>query len=223
MSNSMMPISPELALVDPDLAAAARALLPDPPDCLSRRLPLPLAPLAASSDATPASPARGSADVPRLRDPRRALRSVATAGAWIVLAGVVASPLLAFLPPNQAPSIVNTLPQPAPPPTAPPLPKAPSGSARVDIGPTIRWRAVPGASLYNLILVDGSRRVDLWSMKPSVRVTRPQRAGARLTPIVTYAWFVYPVFRSSSGKLRFGTVTAHGSIAVRSGTLRASV
>ena len=44
--------------------------------------------------------------------------------------------------------------------------------------------------------------------------------GAPVTPVVTYSWFVYPAFRLSPGKVRYGAVAAHGSIAVRTGALR---
>ena len=213
MSYGMTPISPELALVDPDLAAAARAVLPEPADCLAARPLVPVRSPAPRGDAVPAAPEHSAAELPRLRDPRRALRGAVTAGAWIVLAGIVASPLLAFLPPSQAPSIIDAL----------PLPAAQEGGDTVVTGPTLSWRAVTGVSLYNLILVRGSHRVDLWPTKPSARVTRPEQFGAPGTPVVTYSWFVYPAFRLASGKMRYGAVVAHGSIAVRPGTLRSEM
>jgi hypothetical protein len=210
--NVTPPISPELALVDPDLAVAARALLPEPADCLAARLRVPVRLPAQRHDAVPVAPARSTTELRRPRDLRRALRGVVTVGGWVALAGIIASPLLAFLPPNGAPSIVDALRAPLP------ATAAPNGA---EPRSTIRWRPVPGASFYNLILVRGSRRVDFWPTKPTARVTRSQRAGTPATPVVTYAWFVYPAFRSAPGKVRYGTVVDHGSIAVRSGTLRA--
>ena len=210
--NATQPISPELALVDPDLRAAARALLPEPADCLAVR---PRAPRPLPQPQAAVAPARDTSEARRLRGPRRVLRGAVTAAAWVVLAGIVASPLLAFLPPSRAPSIVDA------PSAEPPPPATPNGGTRTVTGSTIRWHAVPGASQYNLILVRGSRRVDFWPTKPIARVTRAPRAGEAGMPVVTYSWFVYPVFRSSSGKVRYGKVVDHGAIAVRPGTLRA--
>src|SRR3954454_18557952 len=77
-------ISPELALVDPVIATAARARLPDPSDCLARR------PRGASVEA--------GAVEPEQRQPHRFLHTVGTTAAWLVLFAVIGSPLLAFLP-----------------------------------------------------------------------------------------------------------------------------
>lgn len=211
MSAGTQALSPELALVDPDLAAAARALLPEPADCLATRPRTQ--PRSTSGTAASVDPTSNVAE--HRRTPRRARRNVVAAGAWLVLAGIVASPLLAFLPPTQAPTLVDALPVPQP--------ASSASDGGVISGPTIRWRPVAGASLYNVILVDGSRRVDLWPTRPRVRVTRSRRANLRPTPTVRYSWFVYPGFKLPGRGVRYGSVIAHGTIVVELGTLRSDV
>lgn len=94
-------ISPELALVDPVIATAARARLPDPPDCLARR--------------PPTAPVEAGAAEPEQRQRHRFLRAVGTTAAWVVICAVVTSPLLAFLPPKASsrPQIVENGDDPA--------------------------------------------------------------------------------------------------------------
>ena len=109
----MQQISPELALVDPQLAAAARAQLRDPGDCLARRARV-APPAAATDDPVGQAPARARA--------RHILASVGMVVTWIAISALVASPLLAFLPPKASmqpqileqdddPAIVATSPQ----------------------------------------------------------------------------------------------------------------
>ncbi len=217
MSKRAIPISPELVLVDPDLAAAARASLPEPPDCLATRPRI-------QGEPTPsavAPPHVGRVeDRPRARGRRGLLRSALTAGAWLVLAGVMATPLLAFLPPARAPSLVGALPiQPPQLSTRPPQPVVEEG-IKDRSGSIIRWRPVSGASFYNVILVRGSQRVDLWPTLPRVRVANSSPSNLRSTPKMSYSWFVYPGFKPSKGKVRYGPLVAHGVVAVKPGTLR---
>lgn len=91
----MQQISPELALVDPELAAAARARLRDPPDCLAPRPPV--APAAALADTVADA---GGAPVRVRSRSRRIVTIVGTVAAWVVIAALLASPFLAFLPPD---------------------------------------------------------------------------------------------------------------------------
>ena len=102
-------MSPELVLVDPELARIARARLRRPEDCLDRPTRA-----RATSSATIEPSARRSLDVEvpeaalttssggagrakaiRSRDARR---SLATAARWLVMILVIAVPFLAFLP-----------------------------------------------------------------------------------------------------------------------------
>jgi hypothetical protein len=204
----LTPISPELALVDPELAAAARLLLPEPADCLAPRPPTALEPAPIVRN----EPIVVTERVPRHKGGRGALRTVTAACAWIMLAGVAATPLLALLPPKNAPSVIDEYPPPRP------MPRRSSGDT-VTNDPTLRWRAVTGASFYNLILVHRSQRFDLWPTKPSARITRSKRS-VKPSDLTTYSWFVYPGYRPSSGKLRYGALIAHGSVRVRASDLR---
>lgn len=195
------PMTPDLALVDPDLAAALRALLPDSGDCLAPR-PRAL-PVAGPSEVAWKDERRSAPDHRRLR------RSVATAGAWLLLGGIVASPLLAFLPPASAPIILDT----------PESHASPKETVDGSItGLTIRWRDVSGAVLYNVILTRGSKRFDRWTLQPHIRIEESKTRGM---PALRYAWFVYPGFKSNVGRLRYGGVVAHGGIKVR-GELRSN-
>lgn len=119
--QKMLQISPELALVDPELAEIARACLPTPPDCLEPRLRVgpesprrPRAIVVGAPITRPASVALAPAPVPAaaVEGPRRAVErgvaeerpsarrrpAPALIGAWLLISAVVASPLLAFLP-----------------------------------------------------------------------------------------------------------------------------
>jgi hypothetical protein len=62
---------------------------------------------------------------------------------------------------------------------------APRATSRVRGGTTLRWRAVPKASYYNVqVWLDGKKRLTLWLAVPSLRLTN--------LPAGNYTWFVWP-------------------------------
>jgi hypothetical protein len=83
--------------------------------------------------------------------------------------------------------------------------------ATAPAGVLVRWKRVPGAGFYNMIVWrDGVRVLDLWPHKAAVRVPRE-----KLEP-GTYLWFVYPSFKTEDGR-RFGELAKSGKFSVRAG------
>jgi hypothetical protein len=146
------PISPELVLVDPVLAAAARAALPEVPDCLA--LPPGLAARPRPPAVRVVAPVPTAAPLPlRPRPIRRALArarlvavpfaaSLALLGAW------------RMVDPESVPGAARQHPAvelqglAAPPAARPAAPVV------------LAWPAEAEAAYYNVILVRGERRVD---------------------------------------------------------------
>lgn len=122
---------------------------------------------------------------------RRPSRRVITGLAFAALAIVLAA--LALSDDNER--------QPAVPPTA-------TSDARTETLDVLRWRAVRGAAFYNVIFWrDGSRVLDLWPTKATVRVPSGRLAPGR------YQWFVYPAF-GKTNENRYGKVLARGTLRV---------
>jgi len=206
----MEPISPELCLVDPVLARHARALLPPLEDVVSVRAAPPEVPLAAAPAA------------------RRRLTRL---GAWLLVPSVVLNVALLW---PRSPSGTGAALSPAPTvarlPAKRPAPvrmggvlaakTKPHGIARPPATPPIvrarrrlSWPATAGATLYDLVLWRGHRRVaDLWPTKSSIAVaTVACSAGKRLEK-GRYLWFVYPVVDGGSG--RYGALAGRGAVEI---------
>jgi len=212
------PVSPELALVDPELAARARRSLPEPDTFAwleaTRRIP---APPAAS---------------PRRLDLTRAGRSavlVLLAASLVLNAELLVEHRDAAPAPAQ-PAKVAAAAQKTPPRygvrgaerklVAPPNRAAPRPRHRSSAGSPVaaaakslrlKWPEAPSALQYDVVIWRGHERVlDLWRRVPRLDVaTLPCAQARKLTPNALHLWFVYP--QISHGKTaRFGTLLKWG-------------
>ena len=187
-------VSPELALVDPELAAAARRLLRGPGDCLIRR---------PREDRIAVTP-----PVPAGRHRPSALAVVAT----LVVALVVGSPAVDLIPRSSAgPTFAD---EPASPGVeTTPVRPATAGPA-VAPATELRWPLVAGADFYDVVLWrDGARVLDAWPRTNRLVVTSGGALEARRLAPGRYLWFVYAGFDGKTAP-RFGPLLAHGELEV---------
>jgi hypothetical protein len=184
------PITPELALVDPDLAETARLFLPETGDCLAARPP----PTFARPQRRPSFPHAG------------------VGAGLLLLVGLAAAVLVTF---TRAPELERTTAPELPQQTDADSP-AQQAPRRVA---TIRWPSAHGASYYNLILVRRDQRIDLWPSMPMATFKRPSRSRSAATPLVDYSWFAYAVF-TEARTVRYGPLLAHGSVSVPRGSVK---
>ncbi len=99
------PVSPELCLVSPDLAAAARAALPDRPweRFAPPRPPIVVAPLETLQQTV----AKSAADPDRSLEPARPRRRIVTGGRLATVLAAAFLVVTALLPPRHAPRLVD--------------------------------------------------------------------------------------------------------------------
>jgi len=197
-------LSPELILVDPDLARIARRELRDPDDCLERRS------RPRGSTAAAASSERAVAMETRAHGASRAERPLpsflAVLGA-LLTALVIGSPLLDLLPVEvERPSFA--------PRTGDPPRIAASGTSNERSGRIrLRWRKVRGADFYDLVLWrDGQRVTDLWPKTNGIAIDVAGGEETTLSP-GTYKWFAFPAFKDAEST-RFGPYVARGEFRV---------
>jgi hypothetical protein len=203
-------VSPELALVDPDAAAAWRTRLPDPLPLP----PLPPAPRPAPREPRPAPPpppVPAPASPPRRR--RRLLRAltlsaVGAAGVALGLALLVdreAAPTLQPVVPTTRSVPTTTPEEPTPTPTTTDAP-----TARPE-RQTFAWAPTAGAAAYEFQLFRGATRVYRARVRAS-RLVLPRRWRERgraytLEP-GEYRWYVWPVSAATGRPARVATVQA---------------
>jgi hypothetical protein len=193
------PISPELCLVDPDLAARARLLLEWPQTAVG-----------ANGGSVGHGPIRIQSPS-RFRHLSLSVAALIAFGAGLALRASE-QPRAMSAPGSQ--SVVTR----ASGASAAPAEQAPVGSAaggRQGVAPLVlHWAAAPGAFLYDVILWQGHTRVlDLWPT--TTHVTVPQvwtykGKVFRRAAGTHYMWFVYPVLGSK-------TAPRSGSL-IRTGT-----
>jgi len=184
------PVSPELVLVDPELAERATALLPDTPGIriTGRRETVEILPFS----------------VPALVPKRRVRPALAGAMALVALAvaGVVWSispaaldrePVVQFRAPAPAPIVPST---PGPVPAQPPAAPTPQPGASAVEPPRFVWPAAPGALGYRVALYRAGVQIferDVSST--ALEFPASWTYGGRLQSLTrgTYQWIVWPL------------------------------
>lgn len=197
--------SPELILVDPELALAARRLLDDPGDCLARRFwpGATTGPARRPEPATSTVLAHGERHLPRAERPLPSFLAVLGA---LLTALVVGSPLLDLLPADvERPSFART------------GERGPAAGTETESDASkpvrLQWREVRGADFYDVVLWREGRRVtDLWPKTNAVAIENTGDGATALGP-GTYQWFVFPAF-NEDGSTRFGASVARGKFRV---------
>lgn len=94
--------------------------------------------------------------------------------------------------------------------------RSPAPASRVRRPPTLRWKAVRGAALYNVQLFRRGRKVlSAWPRSPHLRLSRRWRYDRRSQQLVPgrYRWFVWPAYRER-GRLRFGKLLGRSTFVV---------
>jgi hypothetical protein len=214
----MEPISPELALVDPELAARARALLPDPADERDHE-PWPVA--AATRSRRP----RVRRDLLVRTAAWLALPSIALniayirADARIDSAPTVAAPSAPTGTRPTRPPERSTAPAQKTPPRAKPKPtRAVLGASvhkarRHAASAKLRWPAVANAAAFDVILWRGHRRVaDVWATERELALDDLACRTNMALPAGRYLWFVYPVLDTKAR--RYGPLLKWGKVEV---------
>jgi hypothetical protein len=94
--------------------------------------------------------------------------------------------------------------------------RTPPPGASVDAAPTLTWRAVPGAVLYNVQLFRGSRKIlSAWPRSAALRLTSRWTFAGRAHRLTrgTYRWYVWPAYRHGKG-YRFGKLVGRSTFVV---------
>lgn len=217
-------LSPELVLVDPDLAPHARAQLHDP-GCFRPRgaeSPRPLVTVArpaelAGASEQPSFEAFAQPPGPGITEPPMRARIVF--GGWLVAfaAGLLVGGLALTLVgrgPGPAPATEQqtaALPEPAgQPQETPARPTAPAPSPAKPTRKTLAWAPAAGAASYETALYRGSIQVfSARTTEPRVTISSPWRYAGRLHRLEAgaYRWYVWTV-SADGNKARLPVVQA---------------
>jgi hypothetical protein len=236
-------VSPELVLVDPELASRVRPI----------EWPGAWSPTVRAAEATPMPsiaprPIEVVVDVPREAGRTRSLpslRSVVGAAA-MAGAGFAAGSLLFghdFATTNQAREAARGQPSPsrarpasrpkavahvarqAPQTQRTPTPASASSRAPAQTSPRrssrVSWQQTRFATFYNVVFVRGrSRRLELWTQQTELSVQSLRRRSDRGLGPGTYRWFVRPGYgnprlRKLPGRTFYGPVVSRGMLIIR--------
>ncbi len=212
LEGDLEPLSPELALVDPELAAAARARLPDPapPPSVSRP-PALLEILQANARAHPEQ-------IPdRHRGRRRRLLTIAVGGVAAAALAFVLVSVPADEPKPESreqaaatrPSVSVPRTEPAPP--APSTEAPPPPVAEEPPPQTFAWAPTTATAEYEFQLFRGSQRVYRTRVaEPRLELPRRWTQGGRTDALSPgeYTWYVWPISPKTGRPVRVATVRA---------------
>jgi hypothetical protein len=206
------PLSPELALVDPELGERARHALR-----LAAALPR-TPPVEAPMDAGP--PPR-----PARRHTALVRAAAALAVPSIILNVALLRPgapveLRATTPVGGVAAASTTLLDTALPPDRAAEPRAAATSRKAEPARVaaahrvLSWKRLPAARQYDVVIWRDGRRVrDIWTREPSVSVRSVACGTSAQLAKGSYLWFVYPV-QSPAGTKHFGKLAHWGTFRV---------
>lgn len=147
------PVSPELVLIDPELADRARALLPDSPGIHASRRREHVEPTLLRVPALP-SPRRGPTRVAVVALVAGALAATTAIGWWAGRSGREALPTIESTPPVAAPALPSSDASPGPPPAQ----ASPIGPSTVQ-APRFVWPAESGSVGYRVALYQDGQQI----------------------------------------------------------------
>ena len=229
MTTELEPLSPELALVDPELAERARQALriaAEVPERAPQGLRIapavpPILPVEHANAGPAPRPARRHASLMRA--------AAALAVPSIILNVALLRDRAPVIPPFTAhsgvaaasTSIVATTVRPKA--ASKPPPTASGGAAKpartVAAPEVLRWKKLSRARMYDVVIWRDGRRVrDVWTRGSSVSVRSVACAtsGPRLAR-GSYLWFVYPI-QAGAGKKRVANLAHWGNFRVDEAT-----
>jgi hypothetical protein len=211
------PVSPELALVDPELGRAARERLPDPPPSVPAGRQEDVAPVAERPGVVERLPSRLE-PTPAPAQPRRRIRlGLLASGAGIVALGVLLALVVGRddLPAPRAQQTQSVAGAVSPPEASPTKPTTPATSAPAHAtavpGKTFVWLASPDAAAYEFQLFEGGERI-FRARVDEARLELPGRWRQAGRPHAllpgSYRWSVWTISKRTNRQSTKPTVSA---------------